>query len=67
MDNEWNRVYRYHSLPIICSHLQWIDIDECEEYLHVNGCINSNGTYYCQCTNDNEKLSSNGHRCLSKY
>ena len=48
-----------------------IDINECEENSHqcedVNGCINSNDTYYCQCTNDNEKLASNGYRCLSKY
>ena len=64
-------MYRYHFHMLFTLITLDIDIDECEGNSHqcedVNGCINSNGTYYCQCTNDNEKLASKGYRCLSKY
>ena len=45
------------------------DINECNTFQNKcdDVCVNTEGSYYCECSNRLQRLSSNGYRMLESY
>ena len=50
-----------------CTNDIYIDINECNDSSCNHNCINTDGSYYCECYSDGYILDSDGITCTGVY